>query len=158
MEKTALQEKCALSLQTLLPWLRYYLRGLLNQAPADTLTLQEIRVLGRINRFPGLSLQGLADELGLNKATASSRVEQLVVAGLIERTTNPRSRREIMLNLSDAGRQKYLEAKGYLRGHLATQMDAFSVEELRQLETGLELLGRIVTQAHPEIAEKLTEL
>lgn len=157
MDKLALQEKCASSLQILLPWIRYYLRGLLKQAPADTLTLQEIRVLGRISRFPGLSLQGLADELGLNKATASSRVEQLVSAGLLNRATNPRSRREIMLHLSDEGLRKYREAKDYLTSHLATQMNDFSAEELQDLEKGLQLMARIVTQAHPEISNRLSE-
>lgn len=158
MSNRALQEDCAAKLQMLLPWLRYYLRGLLKQAPAGALSLHEIRVLGRVRRFPGLSLQDLADELGLNKATTSARVEQLVNLGLLERQINPSSRRQIMLRLSPAGLHKYLEAKNYLRSHLAAQMDGFSAEELAELKRGLDLLSHMVAEAHPEISDKLTEL
>jgi MarR family transcriptional regulator, organic hydroperoxide resistance regulator len=158
MNQDALQNKCATRLQTLLPWLRYYLRDLLKEAPEGTLRLHDIRVLARVSRFPGLSLQGLADDLGINKATASCRVEQLVSLGLLERTVNPRSRREIMLTISAQGLVEYQKAKDFLKSHLVTQMNQFSSEELLSLEKGLSLLARIVIQAHPEISKQLSEL
>lgn len=153
-----LQIKCATSLQTLLPWLRHYLRGLLRQAPEGTLTLHEVRVLGRVKRFPGLSQQVLADDLGINKATASARVEALVVAGLLIRSVNPKSRREVMLELTSSGLQAYTEAKDYLKANLVSQMNDFTQEELHDLEKGLALLARIVTKAHPETSAQLSEL
>ena len=158
VDKLKLQNQCADSLQTLLPWIRYYLRDLLRQAPKGTLTLHEIRVLARLRRFPGISLQGLADDLGINKATASARVEQLVAQGLIARSVNPKSRREVMLHISEAGQREYLKARDYLKSHLVSQMDDFSLAELSELEKGLGLLSRLVTGAHPEIKARLSDL
>ncbi len=158
MTQLDLQITCATRLQTLLPWLRHYLRGLLRQAPEGTLSLHEIRVMGRVKRFPGLSLQNLADDLGINKATASARVEALVSSGLLVRHVNPKSRREVMLKMTPAGLLAYTSAKDYLKANLVSQMDDFSQTELQELEKGLALLARIVTHAHPEISDQLSEL
>lgn len=157
MDKLSLQNKCAANLQTLLPWIRFYLRGLLKQAPQGMLSIHEVRVLARVLRFPGLSLQCLADDLGINKATASGRVDQLVSHGLLERQINPQSRREVMLKITESGQIAYTEAKGYLKNHLASQMEQFSSDELKELERGISLLARMVSQAHPEISIKLSD-
>lgn len=158
MPQLDLKITCATRLQTLLPWLRHYLRGLLRQAPEGTLSLHEIRVMGRVKRFPGLSLQTLADDLGINKATASARVEALVSAGLLARLVNPKSRREVMLEMTPAGLLAYTSAKDYLKANIVSQMNDFSQSELQDLEKGLALLARIVTNAHPEISDQLSEL
>lgn len=157
VSKLSLQNDCAARLQTLLPWMRHYLRGLLRQAPEGTLGLHDIRVLARLIRFPGISLQVLADDLGISKATASGRVEQLVAQGLCERSVNPRSRREVMLSITPAGVREHRKAKDYLKANLVAQMDAFTHDELMNLEKGLVLLTRIVSQAHPEIGSHLNE-
>lgn len=156
--QNSLQQRCASSLQTLLPWLRYYLRGLLKAAPAGTLNINEIRILARVYRFPGLSLQCLADDLGIHKATASIRVEQLVEQGFLERNVNPQSRREIQLAISPLGLSAYQDAKDYLKTHLVAQMNRFSEDELQALEKGLGLLARMVSQAHPEVGNRLAEI
>ncbi|MBT9545309.1 MAG: MarR family transcriptional regulator [Candidatus Sericytochromatia bacterium] len=157
MTQNTLQNRCASNLQTLLPWLRYYLRGLLKAAPAGTLNINEIRILARVFRFPGLSLQCLADDLGIHKATASIRVEQLVEQGLLERRVNPHSRREIQLAISPQGLSAYKQAKDYLKTHLVAQMSQFSEDELQSLEKGLGLLARMVSQTHPELGNQLAE-
>ena len=120
--------------------------------------MPELQFLARVQRFPGISLQGLADDLGIHKATASARAEQLVEAGLLLRKTNPDSRRAIMLELTPAGLNYYQEAKDFIKTHLIAQMNHFSSDELQTLESGLNLLARMVLHVQPELRDKLSEM
>ncbi|MEH0416936.1 MarR family transcriptional regulator [Streptomyces sp. B21-083] len=69
-----------------------------------TLTLPQLRALVVLDTCGPVKLAALAATLGVNPSTALRMVERLESVGLIDRRTNPRNRREVILSLPPAGR------------------------------------------------------
>jgi DNA-binding MarR family transcriptional regulator len=59
---------------------------------------------------PGVSQRRLADELGLTPGTVSVRVDRLAEAGLVTRTPDPELRRNVLITLTDKGRELFERA------------------------------------------------
>lgn len=68
------------------------------------LTLPQYRALVVLGTRGGLNVTVLADEVGVHQTTASRLVARLVQDGLVERQTNADNRREVLLDLTAAGR------------------------------------------------------
>lgn len=69
----------------------------------DQITLPQFRLLVVLDCTGPLKLTALAEQLAVNPSTATRMVERLVHTGLITRTANPQSRRELLVALTDAG-------------------------------------------------------
>jgi DNA-binding MarR family transcriptional regulator len=59
---------------------------------------------------PGVSQRRLADELGLTPGTVSVRVDRLAEDGLVTRTPDPELRRNVLVTLTDKGRELFERA------------------------------------------------
>jgi DNA-binding MarR family transcriptional regulator len=59
---------------------------------------------------PGVSQRRLADELGLTPGTVSVRVDRLAEDGLVTRTPDPDMRRNVLIALTDKGRELFERA------------------------------------------------
>jgi DNA-binding MarR family transcriptional regulator len=59
---------------------------------------------------PGVSQQWLAGELGLTPGTVSVRVNRLAEEGLVTRTPDPQLRRNVLITLTDKGRELFERA------------------------------------------------
>ena len=70
----------------------------------DSITIPQFRLLVLLANEDPLKLTAIAEHLGVNPSTATRMVDRLVSAGLIERETNPLSRREVVVRLSRKGR------------------------------------------------------
>lgn len=70
----------------------------------ESVTITQFRTLVVLESHPGLSLNGLAEQLGVNASTAMRMVNRLLGADLVTRRENPQDRREILLSLTDDGR------------------------------------------------------
>lgn len=68
------------------------------------LTLAQLRVLFQVRRNPGVTTGQLARQLGVTISTTSGLVGKLVDGGLIARGSSEDDRRQIPLELTDAGR------------------------------------------------------
>lgn len=71
----------------------------------ESVTITQFRTLVVLGNRPNLSLNQLADELGVNASTAMRMTNRLLKSDLVTRRDNPDDRREILLALTDAGRQ-----------------------------------------------------
>jgi DNA-binding MarR family transcriptional regulator len=92
--------------------------------------------LARIGDAGGVSQRRLMDELGLTSGTISVRMDRLLEEGLIDRRTDPASRRTSLITLSDRGRELF---ERVVSAHLATErrlLSALTPEE-EELLTGL---------------------
>lgn len=69
----------------------------------DRVTLPQLRVLVMIASLGPLNLAAVADGLGVHPSGISRACERLVIAGLLNRTDNPLDRRNLVLDLTDAG-------------------------------------------------------
>lgn len=70
----------------------------------ESVTITQFRTLVVLGNQPDLTLNQLADHLGVNASTAMRMINRLLKAGLVSRRENPNDRREILLGLSEAGR------------------------------------------------------
>jgi DNA-binding MarR family transcriptional regulator len=88
-----------------------YIRALLEletlrlaQWENSRVTLPQLRVLFLVRNTPGITTGQLAIGLGITVSTTSGLVAKLARAGLVSRGTSTTDRRQIPLELTDAGR------------------------------------------------------
>jgi DNA-binding MarR family transcriptional regulator len=73
-------------------------------ATEDRVTLVQYRALVLLGAKGPQKVGTLADELGIHPSTATRLCDRLTLNGFIARATSTQSRREVTLQLSDAGR------------------------------------------------------
>lgn len=144
------QMQCASELLDILPWLQYYRKEVIRGEKQDILTLQELRVLSCLKRLPGSTLSVLADELGVNKATASIMIERMVQQNLVSRDTNPHNRREVILNTTTQGLSQLDKTLQILQGGLVSLIERLSEKEVQSLQSGLAALREMFKKVYPQ--------
>jgi DNA-binding MarR family transcriptional regulator len=78
------------------------------QAMADVeavVTLPQFRVLVMVSAEGALNLRAVAAGLGVHPSNATRACDRLVACGLLDRREDPADRRQIVLTLTEAGRQ-----------------------------------------------------
>ncbi len=106
-------------------------------AVEERVTLPQFRMLVVLDTYQEMKLVALAERLSVNPSTAMRMVERLTTAGLVDRRVNPASRREILLRLTDAGRQLVNEVTARRRREVSAIVAAMSPDERRGLVTAL---------------------
>jgi DNA-binding MarR family transcriptional regulator len=122
----------------------------LQQWEQSQVTLPQLRVLFQVRRLPGITTGQLARCLGVTVSTTSGLVSKLVDGGLIARGSSQSDRRQIPLELTEAGRS----LTGELAGVTRPFMDGLSDElgpELEAVVAGLESLA----EAARKVRERL---
>jgi DNA-binding MarR family transcriptional regulator len=69
----------------------------------DSITIPQFRVLVVLSTRGPLNLAALAEHLNVKSSTATRMIDRLITAGLVERETNPISRREVVIDLTGTG-------------------------------------------------------
>lgn len=108
------------------------------------ITRREWRVLAHLALGEGVLSSQLAERVELDRARTSRAVSNLSDKRLISRTPRPGNRREVILHLTDAGRQLYAALFPRAVQVNAELMASFTDAELAQLEP---LLDRLHIQA-----------
>ncbi|HEY1920538.1 MAG TPA: MarR family transcriptional regulator [Streptosporangiaceae bacterium] len=72
-------------------------------ALGDTLTVPQFRLLVVLKKGGPSNQSRLAEQLRVNPSTALRMLERMTAAGLVRRTANPSSKREIQVELTAAG-------------------------------------------------------
>lgn len=84
-----------------------------------SITLPQFRMLIVLSTRGPMKLTVLAEHLDVQPSTATRMTDRLVHAGLVERRANPVSRREILLDLTDAGASVVARATQHRRHEVA---------------------------------------
>ena len=71
----------------------------------DVVTLPQFRVLVMASAERSLNLRSVAAGLGVHPSNATRACDRLVAVGLLDRREDPGDRRQIILTLTEAGRQ-----------------------------------------------------
>lgn len=74
-------------------------------AAGDTITLPQFRVLVVLQSRGPMKLTTLAEFLGVNPSTATRTVDRLLAMEMVARQPNPASRREVVIELTEAGKK-----------------------------------------------------
>ena len=115
------------------------------QAAAGELSLQQLTVLNLV-RTEGVTLAELARRTMVAPTVITGIVDRLERQGLIRREADPRDRRVNRLVLTDLGNQASVAVEQSLVAEVASQMEDFSDEELRDLARGMDLLERLTNR------------
>jgi MarR family transcriptional regulator, organic hydroperoxide resistance regulator len=83
---------------------QHALRGWMHHARASGLSMPQFSILMQLYRGGYCGISDISDRFEISSAAASQHVENLVQAGLIGRTEDPRDRRAKQIQLSDKGR------------------------------------------------------
>lgn len=88
-------------------------------AVEDSITLPQFRLLVVLHTRGPLKHAVLAEHLGVTPSTASRMVDRLVTADMVRRDASPNSRREIMVELTEEGRQVVRQVTARRRKEIA---------------------------------------
>jgi DNA-binding MarR family transcriptional regulator len=85
----------------------------------DSISLPQFRLLVLLVDAGRQKITELADALGVNPSTTTRAVDRLSEAGLVDRQTNPASRREALVGLTPTGRRVVGEVMRLRRAEIA---------------------------------------
>lgn len=120
--------------------------------PWEKLPMAQVEILQRLHAEPGLRVNDLADRHRLANNTVSVLVQQLVVAGLVARATDPADRRAVRLELTDAGRGMLTDWQQAHERRIDAALDRLGVTDRTALAAALPALSRLVDQLESEEA------
>jgi DNA-binding MarR family transcriptional regulator len=103
----------------------------------ETITIPQFRTLVILSIRGPMNLGTLAGQLGVQRSAAGRMVDRLVAVGLIDRQTNPTSRRELLAALTTRGRQIVRRVTAHRRDEIARIVEAMPAQERRGLVRAL---------------------
>jgi DNA-binding MarR family transcriptional regulator len=111
----------------------------LQQWEQSQLTMPQLRVLFQVRKSPGITTGQLSRCMGITMSTTSGLVGKLVERGLVARGSNQEDRRQIPLELTEAGQQSAGELAEVTRPFLDNLVEELE-QDLEQVVAGLEML------------------
>ncbi len=103
-------------------------------------SIGQCHAIVEIGRSGGISLNELAELLGLDNSTMSRTVNNLVKQGYALRETDASDRRYIKIKLTDRGAESYKSIEGGMEGYFKDIMNAIPEEKRDQVLESLKLL------------------
>jgi DNA-binding MarR family transcriptional regulator len=104
----------------------------------ESITVPQFRLLVVLHSRGSMRLSDLADILGVNPSTTTRMVDRLVSAGLVDRQINPTSRREVLLDLTEAGDETVTQVTQQRRRQIARIVARMPERRRTQLIEALE--------------------
>jgi DNA-binding MarR family transcriptional regulator len=114
--------------------------------PWEKLPMAQIEILQRLHAEPGLRVNDLAERHRLANNTVSVLVQQLVVAELVTRATDPADRRAVRLDLTDQGRRMLAEWRQAHERRFDAALDRLATADRTALVAALPALSRLVDE------------
>src|SRR5919202_2766246 len=129
------------------------LTGVLARSLADVLevvTLPQFRALVVLCAEGPLRSGVLAERLGIHQSTFTRLADRLVAQGWVRREPNAESRREVLVDLTDAGRELVTKVLDARRADLARILRAASPQDRVAIRAGFEAFARTAGEPDPQ--------
>jgi DNA-binding MarR family transcriptional regulator len=120
----------------------------------EFVTLPHFRVLVVLTTAGPTRMGALAERMGANPSTFSRSIDRMVTWGWVERTTSPGSRREILIQVTPAGRALVDEVTERRRRGIADILARMTEEDQRLVVRALELFSDAASE--PAVEDLLT--
>jgi DNA-binding MarR family transcriptional regulator len=118
-------------------------------AVEDEVTLPQLRVLVMVASAGPLNLGAVAAGLGVHPSNGTRVVERLVRAGFLDRRDDPADRRNLLLELTEAGRNLVGRVMDDRRAAIAAILEGMPASRRRSLVPTL----RAFAAAHGEVSD-----
>ena len=115
----------------------------------DDVTLTQFRTLVVLDNHGGINLNRLAELLDVNSSTAMRMIDRLLVANLVTRQDNPSNRREVLLDLSPAGRRIVRRVTARRRAEIARIVQQMPAAQRGVLVTALRAFASAAGEPEP---------
>src|SRR4051812_43679194 len=115
--------------------------GVIARSLADVLeqiTLPQFRVLVVLCAEGPLRSGALADRLGIHQSTFTRTADRLVAQGWIRREVSPESRREVLVDLTDAGKDLVVGVMRARRANIEAVLRAATPAQREAIRSGFE--------------------
>lgn len=121
----------------------------------DRVTLPQLRVLMLIASRGTLNLNALAQAMDIHPSNASRSCDRLVAGGLLRRTESSVDRRNLVLELTDDGRQLIDVLTEHRREAIAAVLQRVPVSRRRGLVSAMRIFGQLAGEGPADEAWKL---
>jgi DNA-binding MarR family transcriptional regulator len=111
----------------------------LRQEAGEDTTMPQFRVLAYLAEEP-LTLSMIARRRRVSLQAAGELVQMLNDRGWITRVPDPNDRRQMLLHLTEAGKQQYERAHSRMLTHLIPFMEKLTTEEMAAVQIALHAL------------------
>ncbi len=102
------------------------------------LSSAQLWMLYEVSVAPGVKVSQLAKTLAIHPSTCSNMLDKLELKGLISRDRSKTDQRSVHLFITDMGGELLKNAPVPPQGKLSEALDRLSVEQIDQLQSGLE--------------------
>lgn len=116
----------------------------------DQITLPQFRVLVLLSTSGALRTGALAERSGVHASTLTRTADRLVRGGWVRRLENPLSRREVLIELTDAGAALVREVTERRAAEIAEILSRLPVEGRTQVLAGLETFATAAGEPTPQ--------
>ncbi len=116
----------------------------------DQVTLVQFRVLVVLGSQGSLRSGVLAERLGIHQSTFTRTADRLVAQGWVRRDTSPESRREVVVDLTEAGRALVEEVTLRRAADVERILASASPRERARIRAGFEAFARAAGEPEPE--------
>ena len=120
-----------------------FVRRLRHAPVQDEVTTPEMSALGRLDRAGPVTPGRLAQAEQISPQAIGAILNGLVRRGLVERHTDPRDARRVVMSLTEAGRQVVRSKRTARAEQLAKVLAGFTCEELEVLMAAAPLIERL---------------
>ncbi len=143
-------EACAELLLGVTPQVMRRIRGEMRLRTLPGLSIPQFRALDYLSLHPQVSLNVLAERLGLTPPTASKLIQKLVCNKVVARRVAS-DRRRVSLSLTPSGTSALAMARSETRQQLADSLKSLSPKELDALSVALRALERAFSQGGNDV-------
>ena len=112
------------------------------EASCCSITMSQCHTIVEVGRSGTMSLNELADNLGLDKSTISRSVDKLVIDGIMLRDIDPEDRRYLSLYLSEKGQAIFQEVEKRMAAYFTEVIADIPDEKREQVVESLNILAR----------------
>ncbi|MBP1763764.1 MAG: transcriptional regulator, MarR family [Firmicutes bacterium] len=112
------------------------------EASCCDVTLSQCHTIVELGRAGSISINALAEVLGLDKSTVSRSVDKLVNDNLIVRDTDPEDRRYLRLKLSEKGQLLFAEVEARMSAYFENVIDTLPANKREQVIESLQYLAQ----------------
>ena len=126
--------------------------GVVARTLADVLevvTLPQFRMLVVLCAEGPLRSGVLSERLGIHQSTLTRLADRLVAQGWVRREPNVESRREVLVDLTDAGRELVSKVLDARRADLARILSSASPQDRAVIRAGFEAFARAAGEPDP---------
>lgn len=100
----------------------------------------QVKVIFYLVHNGSATMSDIAHHLCISKPNLTPIIDKLIQEGLVQRLDNPKDRRTILIEITDAAHQLFEEHKKFIKSRLATRIEHLSDEDLSQLEQSIQLV------------------